>query len=120
MSDVMRIAGIEALGYHGLFDVERENGQPFIVDVELKLDLSKAGKYDDLNDSVDYNDVAILIHNEIIGPPVKLIEALAENISTKILAAYPSVDAIKTTVHKPRAPISVSFGDVTVTIKRER
>jgi dihydroneopterin aldolase len=73
----MRIAGIEGHGYHGLFDVERENRQPFIVDVELELDLSKAGKSDDLNDSIDYNDVAILIHNEIVGPPVKLIETLA-------------------------------------------
>jgi dihydroneopterin aldolase len=120
MSDTMRIAGIEGLGYHGLFEVERQNGQPFIVDVELNLDLEKAGKSDDLNDSIDYNDVAVLIHNEIVGPPVTLIEALAENISRKILAAYPSVDKIKTTVHKPRAPISVAFGDVSVTIKRER
>ncbi len=116
----MRIAGIEGHGYHGLFDVERENGQPFIVDVELELDLSTAGKSDNLNDSIDYNDVSILIHNEIVGPPVKLIETLAENISSKILKAYPTVQEIKTTVHKPRAPISVSFGDVSVTIKRER
>ena len=38
----MRIAGIKGHGYHGLFDVERENGQPFIVDVELELNLSTA------------------------------------------------------------------------------
>ena len=41
MSDKMRIDGIEAMGYHGLYESERENGQPFIVDVELELDLSK-------------------------------------------------------------------------------
>ena len=120
MSDKMRIDGIEALGYHGLFDVERENGQPFIVDVELELDLEKAGNSDDLNDSVDYNDVATLVHNEIIGPPVTLIEALAENISEKILKVYEDVEKVKVTVHKPRAPISVPFGDVSITIKRER
>jgi dihydroneopterin aldolase len=108
------------MGYHGLYESERENGQPFIVDVELELDLSKAGKSDDLNDSIDYNDVATLIHNEIVGPPITLIEALAENISRKILAAYPSVEKTKVTVHKPRAPISVPFGDVSITIKRER
>ena len=87
---------------------------------EEVLDLEKAGNSDDLNDSIDYNDVAILINNEIVGPPVTLIEALAENISTKILKAYPTVEKVKTTVHKPRAPISVAFGDVSVTIKRER
>ena len=116
----MRIEGIEALGYHGLYDAERENGQPFIVDAELKLDLEKAGKSDNLNDSRDYNDLAILIHNEIVGPPVKLIETLGENISQKILKAYPTVEEVKITVHKPRAPISVPFGDVSITIKRER
>ncbi|NCZ85510.1 MAG: dihydroneopterin aldolase, partial [Burkholderiaceae bacterium] len=30
MSDTMRISGIEGLGYHGLFEVERQTGQPFI------------------------------------------------------------------------------------------
>ncbi|MFM8752032.1 MAG: dihydroneopterin aldolase [Actinomycetota bacterium] len=120
MSDKIRVTGVEAIGYHGLYDSEREIGQPFIVDVELSLDLQKAGKTDDLSYSVDYNDVAILIHNEIIGTPVKLIEALAERISEKIMAAYPTIEKIKTTVHKPRAPISVAFGGVSVTIKRER
>mgnify|MGYP000368226562 CR=1 FL=1 len=116
----MRIEGIEALGYHGLYDAERENGQPFIVDAELKLDLEKAGKSDNLNDSLDYNDLAILIHNEIIGPPVKLIEALAERIAQKILKTYPTIEKVEVTVHKPRAPITVPFGDVSITIKRER
>ena len=37
----MRISGIEGHGYHGLFDVERESGQPFIVDVELTFDLDR-------------------------------------------------------------------------------
>lgn len=116
----MRIEGIEALGYHGVYDAERESGQPFIVDVELKVDLERAGKTDDLNETLDYNDIAILIHNEIIGPPVKLIEALAERIAQKILKTYPTIEKVEVTVHKPRAPITVPFGDVSITIKRER
>ena len=39
MSDKIKVTGVEALGYHGLYDSEREIGQPFIVDVELSLDL---------------------------------------------------------------------------------
>ena len=120
MGDKIKVTGIEAIGYHGLYDSEREIGQPFIVDVELELDLEKAGKTDDLSHSVDYNDIAVLIHNEIVGPPMKLLETMAENICEKILKAYPNVEEIKVTVHKPRAPISVPFGDVSITIKRER
>jgi len=120
VSDKIKVTGVEALGYHGLYDSEREIGQPFIVDVELSLDLEKAGKTDDLSYSVDYNDIAVLIHNEIVAPPMKLLETLAERICEKIFASYPSIEKIKCTVHKPRAPISVPFGDVSITIKRER
>ncbi len=120
MSDKIKVTGIEALGYHGLYDSEREIGQPFVVDVVLKLDLEKAGKTDEIDYTVDYNDIAVLIHNEIVGPPMKLLETLAEKICNKIFAAYQLVEEIEVTVHKPRAPISVPFGDVSITIKRER
>ena len=95
MSDKIKVTGVEALGYHGLYDSEREIGQPFIVDVELSLDLEKAGKTDDLSYSVDYNDIAVLIHNEIVAPPMKLLETLAERICEKIFASYPSIEKIK-------------------------
>ena len=120
MSDKIRVTGVEALGYHGLYDSERENGQPFVVDAVLKLDLEKAGKTDEIDYTVDYNDIAVLMHNEIVGPPMKLLETLAERICNKIFAAYATVEEIELTVHKPRAPISVPFGDVSITIKRER
>lgn len=120
MSDKIKVTGIEGLGYHGLYDSEREIGQPFVVDVVLKLDLEKAGQTDEIQYTVDYNDIAQLIYNEIVGPPMKLLETMAEKICQKIFAAYPSIEEIEVTVHKPRAPISVPFGDVSITIKRER
>ena len=120
MRDKIILRGVEAHGYHGFYDFERESGQPFIVDAELELDLSNASTKDDLEQSVDYNDLAILIHNEIKGEPAHLAETLAERIARKILAAYQRVDEVKITVHKPRAPISVPYGDVSIVIKRSR
>ena len=120
MSDKISIKGIQALGYHGLLEDERKNGQLFIVDVEVELDLSKAGKSDDIKKSVDYNALAILIHNEITGPAVNLIESLAHRIGIKALDSFKEIDEIKVTVHKPKAPIEVSFTDVSVSIKVKR
>ena len=120
MRDKIILRGVEAHGYHGFYDFERESGQPFIVDAELELDISSAVTKDDLEQSVDYNDLAILIHNEIKGEPARLAETLAERIAQKILAAYQRVDEVKITVHKPRAPISVPYGDVSIVIKRSR
>ena len=120
MSDKISIIGIQALGYHGLLDDERKNGQLFIVDVEVELDLSKAAKSDDINNSVDYNALAVLIHNEITGPAVNLIESLAHRIGKKALNSFKEIDEIEVTVHKPKAPIEVSFTDVSVSIKVKR
>ncbi|MDP4930602.1 MAG: dihydroneopterin aldolase [Candidatus Nanopelagicaceae bacterium] len=120
MSDKISIIGIQAHGYHGLLEDERKNGQLFVVDVEVELDLSKAGKSDDIKKSVDYNALAILIHGEITGPAVNLIESLAYRIGIKALDSFKEIDEIKVTVHKPKAPIEVSFTDVSVSIKVKR
>ena len=120
MSDKILITGIQALGYHGLLEDERKNGQLFVVDVEVELDLSEAAKSDDIKKSVDYNALAILIHNEITGPAVNLIESLAHRIGIKALETFKEIDEIKVTVHKPKAPIEVSFTDVSVIIKVKR
>ncbi len=120
MSDKILITGIQALGYHGLLEDERKNGQLFVVDAEVELDLSEAAKNDDIKKSVDYNALAILIHSAITGPAVNLIESLAHRIGIKALETFKEIDEIKVTVHKPKAPIEVSFTDASVSIKVKR
>ncbi|MHA7263012.1 dihydroneopterin aldolase [Arthrobacter sp. TMN-37] len=117
--DAVSLKGITAVGHHGVFDFERRDGQPFVVDVVLHLDLRPAGTSDDLARTAHYGEVAELVASIISGKPFQLIEALAERIAAEILAGYP-VEAVDVTVHKPRAPISVPFGDVAVTLHRSR
>lgn len=117
--DTVALTGISAVGHHGVFDFERRDGQPFSVDVVLHLDLRPAGTSDDLTLTAHYGEVAEQISTIITGEPFQLIEALAEKIAADILAGYP-VDAVDVTVHKPKAPIPVPFGDVAVTIHRSR
>jgi dihydroneopterin aldolase len=117
MSDKISIYGITARGFHGVLESERLNGQEFMVDVELHVDLKAAGQHDDLTLTVDYASVAQTVDAIIIGKPFKLIEALAEKIASEILL-HQLVNEVKVTVHKPSAPIPVPFSDVTVSIKR--
>jgi dihydroneopterin aldolase len=118
--DAVTLSGITAVGHHGVFDFERRDGQPFIVDAVLHLDLRPAGTSDDLTRTAHYGEVAEQVGSIITGAPFQLIEALAEKIAADILASYPVVEAVDITVHKPKAPIQVPFGDVTVTIHRSR
>ncbi|WP_434995563.1 dihydroneopterin aldolase [Arthrobacter sp. Ld5] len=117
--DTVSLTGITATGYHGVFEHERRDGQPFAVDLTLHLDLQPAGTSDDLARTAHYGEVAELVHGIIEGEPFDLIEALAETIAAAVLAAFP-VAAVDVTVHKPKAPITVPFGDVAVTLRRSR
>ena len=117
--DRVTLTGITAVGRHGVLDFEREQGQPFVVDVTCWIDLAPAAAHDDLNLTVDYGTLAQAIAADIEGDPLNLIEALADRIAVTCLRAR-SVRSVEVTVHKPQAPVPVEFADVAVTLTRSR
>ncbi|MDM7991036.1 dihydroneopterin aldolase [Arthrobacter sp. zg-Y877] len=118
--DRITLSGITATGFHGVFPEERRDGQPFVVDLVLFTDLGPAAATDDLTLTAHYGEVAERVVQVITGEPLNLIEALAGRIADAVLAGFPVLTAVEVTVHKPKAPITVEFGDVAVTIHRER
>lgn len=118
--DRVKLRGVRARGFHGVFAHELETGQEFVVDVVLGvLSISKAARTDDLRHTVDYGAVAQAIVDIVEGPPKKLIESVAVAIAEKCLT-FDYVRAVRVTVHKPQAPLPVPFGDVAVSITRAR
>ncbi len=118
MSDVIKIAGIEDKGFHGVLEKERKRGQKFLVDVELYLSLKNLN--DQLNKTVNYAQVAQVVNDQITGESRMLIETLAEDIAKQILKKFKKIKKVKVTVHKPNAPIPLKFKDVSVEIERSR
>jgi len=94
-------------GHHGTLPAENELGQPFVVSIELHLDLRPAGSSDDLTRTVDYGGVHRMARDIVEGPPVQLIETLAERIAAGVLRDHPAVEAVKVRVAKPH----VRLGD---------
>jgi dihydroneopterin aldolase/2-amino-4-hydroxy-6-hydroxymethyldihydropteridine diphosphokinase len=119
MSDQIVLKGISARGHHGVLDFEKRDGQVFVVDVTMDVDLAPAGSSDDLADTVNYAEVAADVVALVEGEPLDLIEALAARIADRVLAR-PLVEAVEVTVHKPEAPVGVPFTDVQVVVSRER
>jgi|SRR5690625_433721 len=115
--DTITLTGIRGHGYHGVFEKEREQGQEFHVDVTVHLDTRPAAASDDLNQTIDYGDLANEIHRIITGPPVELIETLAQSIANSALK-FTGIQAVDVAVSKPYAPIEVPFSDVIVRIHR--
>lgn len=118
--DRITLTGLGAVGYHGVFEKERRTGQPFFVDLVMYVDLKAAGETDELTATVHYGEVAELVREIVIGPRYQLIETLAERIAAELLGQFPMIRGLEVTVHKPKAPIEVTFADVAVTIFRTR
>src|SRR5438067_2276882 len=88
-------------GRHGTLAAERELGQPFVVDIELSLDLRAAGRADDLTETVDYGEVYRQARAIVEGEPKQLTEAVAEAIAAAVLERHERVEAVRVRVAKP-------------------
>lgn len=119
MTDRITLTGLRVRGHHGVFEHERRDGQDFLLDATLWLDLTNAATTDDLTHTVHYGELAEKAAAIIAGPPVDLIETVAGRIADMIMADE-RVRATEVTIHKPSAPIPLTFADVSVTIRRSR
>jgi dihydroneopterin aldolase len=119
MNDELVIRGIECFGHHGVFEHERRDGQTFVIDLALGIDSRPAAASDDLRDTVDYGSLVDQMKAAVEKDPVDLIETLAQRIADVCLWDA-RVEWARVTVHKPDAPIDVSFSDVALTITRKR
>ncbi len=118
-TDEIALTGLRVFGRHGVYEQERRLGQDFVVDVALRLDTRPAAESDDVHDTVHYGEIAEQIAGIVAGEPVNLLETLADRIARDLLA-IDRLEAVRVTVHKPDAPIPLSFADVAVTIERHR
>lgn len=118
--DKISLHRMEFYGYHGVFPEENKLGQTFLVDAELFLDLSAAGRTDELERTVNYAEAYERIRLTMEGRIFRLIESLAEAIASDLLHRYTVIQEITVRVTKPRPPIKAHFDGVTVEIRRKR
>lgn len=102
MSFDINISKIKCFGKHGIYDQEKQNDQEFLVDIKINIsDFSE----DNINKTLNYEEVVNLVINMVNTKSYDLIETLAKNISEKIVFQYAKSEAIiqeiMVTVHKP-------------------
>lgn len=118
--DKIKVNDMEFYGYHGVFPEETRLGQRFRVSLSLDVDLSQAGKSDDISDSVNYGEVYSVCKEIVEGEPFKLLEALADKLAQQILSQFPKVENCTIEVIKPDPPIPGHYRSVSVEITRGR
>ena len=119
MADRIELRGLAVRGRHGVFDHERSNGQDFVVDITVWIDLADAAASDELADTYDYAALAQLASEVVAGPAHNLIEAVGGDIAERVMDDQ-RVHAVEVVVHKPQAPIPHRFADVAVVVRRSR
>lgn len=119
VADRIELRGLAVRGNHGVFDHERRAGQDFIVDITVWIDLAMAAASDDLADTIDYGGLAQRAADIIGGPARNLIETVAAEIAEDVMADE-RVHAVEVVLHKPDAPIPLTFKDVAVVARRSR
>jgi dihydroneopterin aldolase len=117
--DRIELTGLRVRGHHGVYDFERRDGQDFVIDVALEVDLGPAAASDDVADTIHYGELAQALAAVVAGEPVNLIETLVQRLADTCLTDD-RVNAATVTVHKPQAPIPLQFDDVAVTVRRSR
>ena len=115
--DSIQLTGIRCYGYTGYLPEEQVLGQWFEVDVTLWLDLSQAGKSDDIQHTLDYRSAITLIQKLVKESKFLLIERLADTI-VQALLQLPLVEKVKLQLSKPAAPIPDFGGRITLEITR--
>jgi len=120
MTDTIFIRGVVIHARHGVMEHETEVGQRFVIDLDLSADLSESSRTDRLADTVSYSNVVATASAAFKDTNYKLLERAAGAVADAVLAAFPRVDTVKITVHKPHAPIAAIFDDVGVILTRGR
>ena len=120
MTDTIFITGVVIHARHGVMEHETEVGQRFVIDLELSVNLSEASHTDHLSDTVSYSNVVATASAAFKDANYKLLERAAGAVADAILVAFPRINAVEVTVHKPHAPIAAIFEDVGVVLMRTR
>lgn len=118
--DRIYIKGLDVFAYHGVMPKEKRDGQRFVLDITLDCDLSRAGRTDQLEDTVDYTAVMDAAVQVMTENSYDLIERAASRIAEAILRAEEKVEKVTLCLRKPEAPIDKIFDYVAVEITRER
>mgnify|MGYP000995653050 CR=1 FL=1 len=110
------VNGIKLYAYHGCLPEEGKFGGNYIVDVSLKTDFGSAAISDELDETIDYVDVNLIVKEEM-AIRSKLIEHVGQRIVNRIKTEVKGVISMKVKVTKICPPINGDVDNVAIIIE---
>jgi len=119
MSDRITLTAMRFEGHHGVTEEERSLPQPLEVDLEVEADLARAGRTDDVADTIDYGPLVALCAGVVERDSFRLLEAIAATIADRVLETTGAL-AVTVRVRKLAVPIDADMDWAQVELRRER
>ena len=116
---IIRLNNMNFYGYHGVYDFEKEQGANFEIDLELFTSLTKSSKSDNIEDTINYEDVYEQVKKAFGSKSYFLLEKLADSISKSIFEDH-KIDKLIIRVRKINAPLDGKLDSVEIELKRKR
>lgn len=102
--------------YHGCFDFEKRDGNTFLVSVEMELDTYLAGILDNLEDTLNYQEVYDAVKREM-EIPSNLIEHVARRILDALIKNFLEIKSVKVKLSKLNPPLGGDVESVSIELK---
>ena len=118
--DEIIIEKLRLKGKHGCFAKERDEYRAFEVSMRLFLDLNRAAKTDELEDTIDYPAAMAIAEGVLMGESVRLIEKLADMIAERLFVRFASLCEVEVEVAKIGVEVGYEFGKISTRIFRKR
>ncbi|MBA0850262.1 hypothetical protein Goshw_027516 [Gossypium schwendimanii] len=118
--DKLILRGLKFHGFHGVKPEEKKLGQKFLVDVDAWMDLRKAGKSDNLSDTLSYTDIYHIVKEVVEGASHDLLESVAQMIASKTFTNHSQISAVRVKVGKPHVAVHGCLDYLGVEIIRYR
>lgn len=117
--DSVEIRGLSCRCIIGIRARERRIAQRVRLDIELSVDLERAGKSGRIAHTVDYSRASTEIIALLQFRRYSLLEVAAEECAGWLFAAYPAVQGVKLSIAKPQALAGqAESGGVSISRKR--
>ncbi|MBU3011277.1 dihydroneopterin aldolase [Polaribacter vadi] len=116
---IIKVNNIKLYAFHGCLEEEAKIGSWYRVDVEVKADLKKSAKTDNLADTVDYVHLNHIVKEEM-AIRSELLEQVAQRILDRFFREIQMIKKAKVAVAKINPPIGGNVEEVVIILTKKR
>jgi len=113
------LENMEFHAYHGCLEHEKQLGNTFRVTLSMELDTNIAGKTDNLDETLNYQQVYDVVKREM-EIPSRLIEHAGQRITEAVFSQFFQIQTLKVQLSKMNPPLGGKVECVTIEIEKKR